>query len=66
MSDSSEDQKTYSDCVTKKEQRVYIKIECLRGNTVAINTANLCEACSHDAGNCSTVFDYTYVDWVYW
>ncbi len=42
-------------CVTKKEQRVYIKIECLRANTVPIITSNLYEACSHDAVNSSTV-----------
>ncbi len=39
----------------KEEQRMYIKIECLRGNTVPIITANLCEACSHDAMNHRTV-----------
>ncbi len=50
-----EDRETYSDQVTKKEQRAYIKIECLRGNTVSIITANLREACSHDEVNCSAV-----------
>ncbi len=50
MSDSSEeDQETYSGRITKKEQRVYIKIECLRCNTMLIITANLHKACSHDA-----------------
>ncbi len=34
MSDSGEeDQETYSDPVTKKKQRVYIKIECLKPAT---------------------------------
>ncbi len=56
MSDSSEeDQETYSGRVTKKELQAYIKIEYVRGNTVPIIAANLCEACSHDALNCSTV-----------
>ncbi len=56
MSDrSKEDQETYSSCVTKKEQRVYIKIKCLRDNTGSIITANLYEACSHDAVNCNTM-----------
>ncbi len=56
MSDSGEeDQETYSGCVLKKEQRVRIKIECLRGNTVPMITAYLHEACSHDAVNRSTV-----------
>ncbi len=39
----------------KKEQHAYIKIECLRCNTVPLITANLSEACSHDAVNRSTV-----------
>ncbi len=46
---SGEDQKTYSSHVTKKEQRAYIKIKCLRGNTVSIITAKLHEACGCDA-----------------
>ncbi len=37
MSDTGEeDQETYLGRVTKQEQRVYIKIKCLRGNTVSI------------------------------
>ncbi len=56
MPDSGEEyQETYSACVIKKEQRAYIKIKCLRGNTVPIITANLRETCSYDAVNCSTV-----------
>ncbi len=33
---------------------MYIKIKCLRGNTVPKITTNLHEACSSDAVNCST------------
>ncbi len=34
MSDSGEEhQETYSGYVTKKEQRVYIKIECIKAGT---------------------------------
>ncbi len=47
------DQETYSGSVTKKEQWVNIKIECLRGYTVPIITANLHEACSYDATSCT-------------
>ncbi len=32
-----EDQETYSSRITKKDQRVYIKIECLRGDNSANN-----------------------------
>ncbi len=39
----------------KKQWQVYIKIKCSWGNTEPLITANLCEACSHDAANCSTV-----------
>ncbi len=39
----------------EKVQQVYIKIECLRGNTIPIFTASLRKVCSHDAVNCSTV-----------
>ncbi len=49
-----EDQRTYSPCVTKKKNND-IEIKCLRGNTVPIIITNLCEACSNDAVNCSTV-----------
>ncbi len=41
MSDSGEDQETYSGHIMKKQQWVYIKIKCLEGNTVPIITANL-------------------------
>ncbi len=56
MSDSGEeDQRNYSGHIMKKEQWAYIKIECLRGNTMPIIIPNLREACSHDAVNCSPV-----------
>ncbi len=56
MSDSdANNQEIYSGCFTKKEHRAYIKIECLRGNTVVIIIVNLCEACRHDEVNHSTV-----------
>ncbi len=35
-----EDQETYSGHVTKKDQWVYIKIECLKSNTVPIITSD--------------------------
>ncbi len=42
MSNSGkEDQESYSGRGTKKEQRVYIKIECLKGNIVPIITASI-------------------------
>ncbi len=44
MSESGEDQETYLGRITKKEPQVYIKIECLRGNTVPIITTYLREA----------------------
>ncbi len=50
-----EDKETYTGCVTKKEKRAYIKIERIRGNTLPVIAANLCEACSHDAENRNTV-----------
>ncbi len=56
MSDSGkEDQETYSSYGFEREQRKYIKIKCFRGNTMPIITANLREACRHDAVNCSTM-----------
>ncbi len=53
---SKEDRETYSSDVTKKkEERAYIRIEYLEDNTVPIISANLCEACSHDAVYGSTL-----------
>ncbi len=48
---NEEDRETYSGYVTKKEQRAYIKIKCLRGNTVPVIIANVCEVRSYDAVN---------------
>ncbi len=54
MSDGGEeDQETYSGHVMKKEQRAISNF--IKNNTVPIITANLHEASSYDAVNCSIV-----------